>query len=332
MAAPVVDRGQKMTVTRLTTSGDVSGCGSISPDGRYVVYCDFGGTQVRQVATGSTVDLGQIVGATTFSPDGDFVYVTATTPRTRRAPCSPFPRWAEMPRRVLIDIAGAVGVLPDGKRSPSRAAIRRRARSPSSWRTSTAATRSGWPPVTWTPLVRRAGVSWSPDGKRLAVTQGSVVGGYRLRPVIVDVATGRSSRSARQTWVDLGRPVWLPDGSGVLFPARERSEGAFQFWIARYPGGERGAITNDARGFGDMSVSVTADGSTIATVPWDIVSNLFTPTPMPARRSSSGRRASGSTARRGWRHLSDGRLSSRPRTASTSASAASTRRARVRAD
>ena len=97
-----------------------------------------------------------------------------------------------------------------------------------------------------------SGVSWSPDGKRLAVMQGSVAGGYHMRPVIIDVATGAMEPLGSTTWVELGRPVWLPDGSGVLFPARERSEGAFQFWIARYPGGEAARITNDARGFGDM--------------------------------------------------------------------------------
>ena len=129
-----------------------------------------------------------------------------------------------------------------------------------------------------------------------------------MRPVVIDVATGAMEPLGSKTWVDVGRPVWLPDGSGVLFPARERSEGAFQFWIARYPGGEAARITNDARGFGDVSVSVTADGSTIATVPWDIVSNLFSTTPdasAPLEQWTSGVRIDGAS---GMAPPADGRV------------------------
>jgi len=153
-----------------------------------------------------------------------------------------------------------------------------------------------------------SGVSWSADGKRLAVIQGTVVGGYRLRPVLVDVEAGRVEPLGSTTWVDLGRPVWLPDGSGVLLTARERSEGAFQFWIARYPGGEAARITNDARGFGDLSVGVTADGSTIATIPWDIVSNLYSTTPdasAPLEQWTSGVRIDGAS---GMAPSADGRM------------------------
>ena len=60
---------QTPTPTRLTTSGDVNGCASISPDGKYVVYCDFAGQlEVYQVATGSTITLGPHPGPTIFSP------------------------------------------------------------------------------------------------------------------------------------------------------------------------------------------------------------------------------------------------------------------------
>jgi Tol biopolymer transport system component len=61
----------------------------------------------------------------------------------------------------------------------------------------------------------------------------------------------------------------------VLFPALERVNGPYQFWIADVASGIAWRITNEARGFGNLSVGVTADGSTIATVPWNITSNLF---------------------------------------------------------
>ena len=107
----------------------------------------------------------------------------------------------------------------------------------------------------------------------------------------------RSDTLGRQTWVDVGRTLWLPDGNGLLFAARERPVGASQFWIARYPGGQATRMTNDARGFGDISVSVTADGSTIATVPGDHRQQpLQHERRCAPRRSNSGRRACGWTA------------------------------------
>jgi Tol biopolymer transport system component len=80
------------------------------------------------------------------------------------------------------------------------------------------------------------------------------------------------------TWPGVGRTAWLP-GNAILFSARERAQGPYQFWTVQFPDGTATRITNDARGFGDFSVSVTADGSTIATVPWDIVANLWSTTP-----------------------------------------------------
>jgi eukaryotic-like serine/threonine-protein kinase len=308
--AASVDRSQKMTVTRLTTSGDVSGCGSISPDGRYVVYCDFGRhLRVRQVATGSTIDLGQVTGATTFSPDGDFIYVSDSDAENFKGVLSVLPALGGDARRVLTGISGAVGLSPNGKRlaftrgDPATRELSVVIADLDGGNQKRLA--AGHMDSTWFATL---GVSWSPDGRRLAVVQGSVVGGYRLRPVLIEVDTGRVEALGSTTWVDLGRPVWLPDGSGVLFPARERSEGAFQFWIARYPGGEPARITNDARGFGDVSVSVTADGSTIATVPWDIVSNLFSTTPdasAPLEQWTSGVRIDGAS---GMAPAADGRL------------------------
>ena len=300
VSAPVTDGGQKMTVTRLTTSGDVYGCGSISPDGRYVAYCDFRRhLKVRQVATGSTVELGRLSGATTFSPDGEFVYVSTDTPEYPNGAVFAIPALGGDARRVVADVGGPMTFSPDGTRIAfARGDLATREISiviADADGGNQKKLASGSLDTVW---FADNGVSWSPDGARIAVVQISVMGGYRMRLVLVDVETGRVDPLGSTTWVDAGRPVWLPDGRGVLFPARERSEGAFQFWIARYPGGEVTRITNDARGFGDMSVSVTADGSTIATVPWDIVTNVFTTTPdasAPLEQWTSGVRTDGAS-------------------------------------
>src|ERR1022692_3810940 len=77
---------QRAEITRLTTSGKVTRA-AISPDGRYVAYVTDEGSLfsretlwVRQVGTGSDVQIVPLAdvryGGLTFSPDGDFLYVT----------------------------------------------------------------------------------------------------------------------------------------------------------------------------------------------------------------------------------------------------------------
>jgi Tol biopolymer transport system component len=265
-----------MTLTRLTTSGDVRGCGSISPDGKLVAYCDLAGRlKVRQVATGATVDLGDMDGATTFSPDGNFIYVSDFDEQHPAGVLWAIPSFGGDARRVLTNLVGAVGVSPDGQRV---AFVR-------------------WDPIAKNSAVMLAdarggnersvailegdsrfeghGVSWSADGTLLAATQASVSSGYSTRPVVVHVDTGRIEAPGTRGWPDSGRTVWLPGNSGILFTAREHVSAPLQFWIMRYPDGHTRRITSDGRGFGNMSVSVTADGSTAVTVPWEIITNVW---------------------------------------------------------
>ena len=73
---PAAD-GVAMTVQRLTNGGDIRGCGSMSPDGKAVAYCDFAGKlYVQQVATGAKIAIGDGNGPTTFSPDGNYVFLS----------------------------------------------------------------------------------------------------------------------------------------------------------------------------------------------------------------------------------------------------------------
>ncbi len=266
-----------MTISRLTTSGDVRGCGSISPDGKYVVYCDFSRhIRVRQVATGSTVLIAEDEGGTTFSTDSNFVYLTSTSERYPDGVLWAIPTLGGEARRVVTGVKGPVGVSPDGQRVAfvcDFPAGRRQA-------IMTADAFGGNEHVlvanasedTW---FQDLGVSWSHDGSLISVTQASIVGGYRMRPVVVVAATGKVEPLDATTWTEVGRTAWLPGNRGLLFAARQGITGPYQFWTARFPDGHATRLTNDARGFGSVSVSVTADGSTIATVPTDMVSNLW---------------------------------------------------------
>jgi eukaryotic-like serine/threonine-protein kinase len=297
-AGPIAEPARDLAVTRLTSSGDVRGCGSISPDGKYVVYCTFAGElMIRQVATGATVSLGRHVGSTAFSPDGDLVYLSGTTDEYPNGVLWALPSLGGDLRRVATDLAGAPAVSPDGQRIAFlRANLERReivlitadAFGGGERPLATGSLTDAW--------LEARGLSWSADGRLISATQASIAGGYRMRPVAVDAATGAVQTLGTRTWAEVGRTVWLPGNSGILFTARERFLGPYQFWIVAYPGGEARRLTSDVRGFGDYSVSVTADGSTIATVPNDSVSHIWRTSAdgaAPLERWTSGARLGG---------------------------------------
>lgn len=151
------------------------------------------------------------------------------------------------------------------------------------------------------------GLAWSPDGRRLAGIQASAVGGFRLRPVVVDVESGAIEPVGTRTWPQFGRTAWLPDNV-ILFSAPERVDGPHQFWTVKYPAGEAIRITSESRGFGNISVSATADGSTIATIPVDLVSTLWetnADASMPLVQWTTGTRQDGEDD---IRPLSEGRV------------------------
>jgi len=262
--------------SRITSSGDVAGCASISPHGKYVVYCDFTGElKLRQVATGAVVDLGRYHGATAFSPDSDHVYVTVTSSENPSGVLLDIPSLGGDPVRIATHLSGAVGVSPDGQRL---AFIRLdTARHESS--IISADVRGGDQRTIATSSLdemwfEEVGVSWSPNGKWLSANQATTIGGYHMRAVVVDVESGKVTALGSRKWGAVGRTVWLGNDT-VLFSAREHATGTFQFWMVQYPGGEAVQLTNDTRGFDQQSVSVAADGTSLAAIQITTVGNIF---------------------------------------------------------
>jgi len=209
-------------------------------------------------------------------------------------------------RQILTNVDSSIGVSPDGKRIAFLRDVANERRTAliiadadGGNERQLVAGQAG------TPLAA-PGVAWSHDGKWISASQEMMAPSFHGRPVVIDAATGELHTIGEQTWAEMGRTQWLP-GNRVLFTAAERPQGAFQFWIAPFPGGPARRVTDEARGYGNVSVSVSADGTTIATVPWVIISNLYSTNAdasAPLVQWTSGVREDGETIA----SLSEGRV------------------------
>ena len=286
------------TISSLTATGDVLRA-RISPDGRYLAYTSRKNTQfslwVRQIAAANAVQVlrpgqDEIVDMT-FTPDGNYLDYSLRVPgnwtkvyqvpilggtsrpllSAARTNVTFSPDSRQMAyglmdldlKRTYLMVANADGT---GSRKLSTQEIR--------------------------PLggVRQV-VRWSPDGQRIAaIVYEPESSGQNTILVEVDVATGNQKRMPGKRWRGVEDFDWLPDGSGLLIAAQEKTAVPTQLWIVSYPGGETRRVTNDLSDY--LSASVSADGNTIASAQENDSSSLWVgpgDAPDEARQITSGR-------------------------------------------
>ena len=123
------------------------------------------------------------------------------------------------------------------------------------------------------------GPSWSPDGKLIAVGKQRINGsGYSNGISLFDLSGKETTLVERLPGI-VARVAWLKSGDGLVFSATPRVGSASnQLWFVSYPGGEVSRITNDLNGYGQVSLGVTADGSTLVTIQQVPHSNLWVAT------------------------------------------------------
>ncbi|HEY2964260.1 MAG TPA: protein kinase [Pyrinomonadaceae bacterium] len=268
-------------MTALTTGGklndeDINGQLSISPDGKYVVCAANDAKQqaslwIRQISTNSLVrivppDNGTYM-ATTFSPDGEMVYYQAVLERDKFVPTLyRVPVLGGTPAKVLDRVFSAIGFSRDG----SQFAFVRK--NQNDMALMVANTDGSGEPKTIAVLKQpngfsAAGPSWSPDGKRIACGMFNGSGAGYSTVVAVPVEGGNPQPLGSQQWASVGRVVWLADGSGLIMTAQpESSSIGTQIWLLSYPRGEARRVTNDLNGYGEVSLGLTSDSRTIATI------------------------------------------------------------------
>jgi Tol biopolymer transport system component len=270
-----------MKISRLTVNGKAENA-AISPDGKTVVYVVREGGQrslwIRQVATNSNVQIvaptESFIGRQTFSPDGNYVYYYGQDKENLKGALFQVAAFGGTPRRILTDIGGPITFSPDG----SRIAFLRNDNAGSGEDRLMLANTDG---TNERQLTMRkgdkffgyGGLAWSPDGKVIASSVGTYVGGLHFNIVTVDVETGEQKELNSRKFADGGRISWLADGSAMLMNGTDQGAIEGQIWMVDYPSGAARAITHDLNDYG--GTSLTADSKSLVTVQFNGDANVW---------------------------------------------------------
>jgi serine/threonine protein kinase/Tol biopolymer transport system component len=279
-----------MTITRLTTRGEVADA-AIAPDGASIVYVldegDRQGLWIRQLASGRDAEIlapeanehrGLI-----FSRDGDSIYYIRRDAEGSDVLYRIGARGGK-PELILGDVGSPVAFSADGKQF---AFVRLgRFRSDASLMVANAdGTGARTVATRHTPrYFSRSGLAWSPDGKTIICLGGQArfYTADAFQILGVRVADGLESEIGSRAWPWVGSMAW--SRNGVLLVAGESSEDLQQVWQISYPRGEVRRITNDLTDY--SSVSTTADGSALVSVQKETPVDLWLMTPGESARAT----------------------------------------------
>ncbi len=258
-----------MQMTKLTDSGKATQV-AISPDGHFVVYVLRDGEQqslyVRNVATKSDVqvlapEIVQFLGVT-FSLDGNYIYFVRSDKSTSNYRfLYVMPVFGGSPRQLIRDVDTPIDFSPDGKQFVFGRGIPkdianeiRVAQSDGSGERLLAtlpSTLAGFVP----------GVTWSPDGKTIAVSSVRLGKSVGWLLSVINVADGKI-RILDDLGLRLaGRPVWMPDGNALVLSLAD--QGKSQLWSVDFPSGELHRFSNDLSIYA-QDLDGTRDGKVLA--------------------------------------------------------------------
>jgi serine/threonine protein kinase/Tol biopolymer transport system component len=263
-------------MTRLTATGKVT-TGSISPDGKQVVYAvkDAGQQSiwVRQVATSSNVQIVPPAEATyanfSFTHDGNYVYFNK---REKDGPDSLYkmPALGGMERKVVENFSARAALSSDDKRI---AFVRGGFFEQENSLVVANSDGSGEQVLAThkAPLnFYSGGIAWTPDGKSITCVSGP----HAQKLIEVSLDGGAEKLVNTPKWFSIINIEWLPDASGLIVAALEQSRTSpLQIWHLSYPGGEARRITNDFSNYPNLSLS--ADASALVVIKREPTSHIW---------------------------------------------------------
>jgi DNA-binding winged helix-turn-helix (wHTH) protein/Tol biopolymer transport system component len=270
---------EKMEITRLTETGNATYV-AISPDGRYVVHASRVGEKqglwLRQVATRSDLQIlppdSTAFHGISFSPDGNYIYFLrelADDPGVKYLYA--MPALGGPPRLLIKDVGSPVSFSPDGllfvftRGIPTRSEIQVRTANADGSGDRLLASLQG------SSVGHQNGATWSPDGRTIAVAVSRI---NPLRFALYTIAV--NSGSVKELYPSpgvVGRPLWLPDGDGLLMVVNDQNEHG-RLWTISYPKGVPRLLRNDLANF-DWHIDATRDLKTVAAVTNSMVSNIW---------------------------------------------------------
>ena len=264
-SAPSIDT-RNLTIRELTDHGQAVGFAAMSLDGKMIAYGRREGERslrVKQIATGSEVTVvppqsGFFGSGAAFTPDGNYLYYAHGDPANpNNVNLYSVPALGGPSRQVVTDVANAAAFSPDGKRIAFTRTVADKAEDELLVAN---ADGSGEQVILRRPSTTRGfngDPSWSASRDLIAI------GALDLsRTSICDiVVTSPDGKTVKEIPLPMlvAAVAWLPDGSGLLFDAGDKSNGfRYQIWFQPYPGDQPFKISNDLNTY--QSLSVAGDG------------------------------------------------------------------------
>ena len=281
---------QNISIRKVTETGKAARA-AISPDGKYIlnVVRDRGQESLwlRNLPTDSDTQVIPPAAvhylSLCFSPDGNYLYFVRSEAASEELEyLYRAPMLGGTLQKLVTDIDSNITFSPDGKRF---AFVRYGDPDPGKYRIMIDSVDGGDEKtlVSGPQTGCLFGLTWAPDGKSLICVDLQPDGA--LTGLLQTDATTHQQKTIFHSDGIFGDPVWMPDGSGQLVLSRDYISNYTRNQIAfiSYPAGKYRTVTNDINDY--SSLSLAADGHSLAAVLNERHWDLFL---VPAAAAGSG--------------------------------------------